>query len=1005
MAAGTSAENNGLKKLLVDSSVPEIATFLSKPRADGEFGLESMSDYANVFKEEDYDDKLQTLVLDKDEERRWSEVFSEAYDHYAREVEASPAPFCGGPYYRELRSARRNVSLTSSSNVRSDADTRAQGNLEKRDLGGGAGLTMAASARAPDMLPSALLQVLWALKLLATSGGLAGASVVDPKQLYDVKKKAFWKARNCHLKEARAYDDFALRKCMERPGPEASIVQWVLDRDKATRANARALRGAGWPWGEAINHAEDVQCVVQWYCSGAGVARRALAPELPERGVATHQQPAEPLARWLASRGAPSAQSRPALAPQVVAKYETEPRELCRIVTSRCIASAPAAPPAPAAAPAATPPPRRCPPPPDPAAGLPLPAQPASGTPQRRTAGEPSAPPPPARAAAPPPWECPPALDPAAGAPAPSACGPPQERSAGEPSAPPALMRAAVGARLAPGPAAAPAGLAQDSPLFRPQRFDFYRDEGGARAASGAWAPQAASPPPQLEWFPCAWPCSAPAQQPVLSPAHWCGPAPLMQPPLGGASAAGGGFAPPPPPPPERVPVRESVPPPQAAAAHAERDALLASARKLEEKVQELLSGQEGLRHELEQVRMEVRDSSRQFLEQPCGPAAGFQDLPEVGPALMQPTQVLYRSDQWGGPSLQPDTVFYPHAEQQPPSPRREFPQNRLLSQPALQAELVLPGQSTAPPAQTRATYPESARPAESGRWARPPRRPPRPSTTRAPRTRRPWAPTSSTPRAPSTWRRRRTRPLWTPRSCTPRARARAGRRPARPARPTPGRWPRWAPRCCPRRAGPALRLRAEPGSGTRRAPSSGSGWGARPPSSRRPRTRCWRPRALGPPRTRRSRTQPRGSCAAGARPPTGRCRTARGSPPPRRWWWTSRPAPRRRRPTSASAGEPGVHRQVDEQGLVDRWGGLAAAPEVRLRLSGRGFWSAWRAVAPRRGRDRAASEGGSQQGSGWRRAANAKQIPAPSARPYAPGLQSHALAVHLAVPQRVAPV
>eukprot|EP00959_Pyramimonas_sp_CCMP1952_P294404 6157814-Pyramimonas_sp.AAC.1 len=139
MAAASGAEPSVLKKFFADSSAPEpVITFLLQPRSDGGFGLESVSDFASVFKETDYEDKLQSEVLDKveahktdlialarlraawqlarseltkackkrvdgapdpdwdtplpqDDELRRSEEFNEAYDYYACEVEAAPA--------------------------------------------------------------------------------------------------------------------------------------------------------------------------------------------------------------------------------------------------------------------------------------------------------------------------------------------------------------------------------------------------------------------------------------------------------------------------------------------------------------------------------------------------------------------------------------------------------------------------------------------------------------------------------------------------------------------------------------------------------------------------------------------------------------------------------------------------------------------------------------------------------------------------------------------------
>ena len=68
-----------------------------------------------------------------------------------------------------------------------------------------------------------------------------------------------------------------LNNALQHPGPAEAAVRWLLDRDRQTRAKARTLYAAGWPWGEALEQAREVHCAVLWTLGNTGISRTQLA--------------------------------------------------------------------------------------------------------------------------------------------------------------------------------------------------------------------------------------------------------------------------------------------------------------------------------------------------------------------------------------------------------------------------------------------------------------------------------------------------------------------------------------------------------------------------------------------------------------------------------------------------------------------------------------------------------------------------------------------------------
>ena len=342
----TMAATGDLTKFLLDAVVPpSIGIYIVSKPPDG-LGMQSVSDFASAFKESDYEDKVQSVILDKvpqhkedivalarlrtawqlarseltkackkrvegtvdpdwdtplkdeDEDKRRDE-FDSAYDGLQFDTESQPAAPLIARYYREFRGPQRHVSLTPLAKVRSEADFKNHGATRKKGLGDGVSIVYDDMPKLPDQLFSDVVQVLSAIRVLTNCWALTGANLVTSKSSFDEASRTFKKVRQCHLTQATSYADFCQRKALEHPGQGGAVIQWLLNRDKATRAKAKSLFAAGWPWGEAMQQARETSCAVLWTVASTGVSSsvRAALPAIADSASSEEDAVREPKAK------------------------------------------------------------------------------------------------------------------------------------------------------------------------------------------------------------------------------------------------------------------------------------------------------------------------------------------------------------------------------------------------------------------------------------------------------------------------------------------------------------------------------------------------------------------------------------------------------------------------------------------------------------------------------------------------------------------------------------
>ncbi|CAK0815468.1 unnamed protein product, partial [Prorocentrum cordatum] len=263
-----------------------VVAFVEKPRPDGGFGLQSISDFASVFKESDYEDNVgQDILQDVQQHNEFPVVFiarrrtawqlagGELAKACKKRVEGAPDPDWDTPLGQEEEDKRKDKFKRACDDYRCALRLMCvcRARIGKKPFGGVA-LACSPRPRLPDLPLSTALRVLWALRLQCNCWAIAGASLVGSKQNWGEEKRACRKVRECHVSDAQAYYDFVYRKAMEHKGPEPATVAWLIDRDRAARAKAKSLCSAGWPWAEALQGAKDLRSTIT--CSGTGVSRQ-----------------------------------------------------------------------------------------------------------------------------------------------------------------------------------------------------------------------------------------------------------------------------------------------------------------------------------------------------------------------------------------------------------------------------------------------------------------------------------------------------------------------------------------------------------------------------------------------------------------------------------------------------------------------------------------------------------------------------------------------------------
>ena len=233
-----------LKTHLAKNCVPqEVIDYITKEKPN--LNLKSISQFASIFKESDYEDgckdqiiekveeckgdlgalaslrtawilarsDLQKAVksriegrpeadwdapLDKDEEKARKDFFDGAYDSFEWIPEKTPASQLVSRFYRETHSEKRDISVFPLEKVRSAAEYKVVGTGKRKHVGGGLSYESEAPPRLPDLVFSSLPQLFLAFGLMTNSWAMAGAHMVTSKKHFE-KQGEPKQVRECHL--------------------------------------------------------------------------------------------------------------------------------------------------------------------------------------------------------------------------------------------------------------------------------------------------------------------------------------------------------------------------------------------------------------------------------------------------------------------------------------------------------------------------------------------------------------------------------------------------------------------------------------------------------------------------------------------------------------------------------------------------------------------------------------------------------------------------------------
>ena len=206
------------------------------------------------------------VPLADDQELQRKTDFDAAYPALEFDSESTPAPQLVGRSFREFHDPKRQLTLLALVKMRSVADFQNLPTNVKKNLSEDIEITLLDQPRLPDLSFKTVVQLLWAMKIMSNLWIMTGAEKVESKESPG--------KRVCQIPmtAATSYADFFMRKAMEHPGPMRLTIRWLIQRDRQTRAKARQLYAAGYPYGEALIRARDIDCQVLWTCGAPGIA-------------------------------------------------------------------------------------------------------------------------------------------------------------------------------------------------------------------------------------------------------------------------------------------------------------------------------------------------------------------------------------------------------------------------------------------------------------------------------------------------------------------------------------------------------------------------------------------------------------------------------------------------------------------------------------------------------------------------------------------------------------
>ena len=196
--------------------------------------------------------------LDPDLQRNREATFTKLHN-LRFEPHVCPSDALFGRLYREFK--RRCLTVLELGKVRSAAQHQAvMGSSKTRRIMEGVSLTLDGEQDTADLSFATPLQVIWALQILTHGWIMTGTSQRDSVA------KPGTTVVDASATECFAYLHFVIEQIMRHPGPPAQTTAWALERDRQTRAKARALFLDNWPWGEALRESRERHLAVLWTC-------------------------------------------------------------------------------------------------------------------------------------------------------------------------------------------------------------------------------------------------------------------------------------------------------------------------------------------------------------------------------------------------------------------------------------------------------------------------------------------------------------------------------------------------------------------------------------------------------------------------------------------------------------------------------------------------------------------------------------------------------------------
>ena len=200
---------------------------------------------------------------------------------------AKPAPALFARLFREFK--RGCLSVHEINRVKSVADSPADMHspAKRRHLGDGLELVLGDEADSVASPFGSIHEFLWRLQILAHGWAVAGQNTKPSKLTSGVVADA-------ELQQCLSYVHFVQVQVLKHGGPMQQCLNWVVDRDRQTRAAARQLAQEGYPFGEALLVAREQKVAILWTCAQltpAGQAapvqgRQGLPPDAAAKGSA-----------------------------------------------------------------------------------------------------------------------------------------------------------------------------------------------------------------------------------------------------------------------------------------------------------------------------------------------------------------------------------------------------------------------------------------------------------------------------------------------------------------------------------------------------------------------------------------------------------------------------------------------------------------------------------------------------------------------------------------------